>query len=79
MEPDPDPFTYRSLNYDPDPVFNGSEPPSNRRIEDPITSLLEGLNYMYLGFCINEWAIYLSDIKIPSPFTRDPTNLGILL
>ena len=40
VEPDPDLFTYRGLNKDPDPVFNGSEPPGNRIIGYPFTSLV---------------------------------------
>ena len=37
---DLDPFTYRGLNKDTDPIFNGLEPPGNWRIEDSFTSLL---------------------------------------
>ena len=40
VEPDPDLFTYRGLNKDPDPVFNGSEPSGNWRIGDLSTSLV---------------------------------------
>ena len=39
MEPNPDPFTYRGLNKDPDSVFNGSEPPNNQIIVNPFKSL----------------------------------------
>ena len=42
MEPDPDPFTYRGLNKDPDPVFNKSEPSGNRRIGDLFIGLHMG-------------------------------------
>ena len=40
VESDLDPFTYRGLNKDLDPIFNGSEPSGNRRIRDPFTSLI---------------------------------------
>lgn len=36
---DSDPFTYRGLNKDSNPVFNGSELPGNWRIGNPFTSL----------------------------------------
>ena len=32
VEPDRDPFTYRSLNKCPNPIFNRSKPPGNRTI-----------------------------------------------
>ena len=32
VEPDPDPFTYRGLNKETDPVFNELEPWGNWRI-----------------------------------------------
>ena len=39
VESDPDLFTYRGQNKDPKRVFNGSEPPGDRTIGDPFTSL----------------------------------------
>ena len=47
VESDPDPFTYRGLNKDPGPVFNGSEPSSKRRSGDPFASIVGAIP---LGF-----------------------------